>query len=68
MVLRVKNMVCDRCVKVVKETAAALGIADASVGLGYIDIPGELDEVLMRDLEAALEREGFFVLEDGSTR
>lgn len=62
MVLRVKNMVCDRCVKVVKETAAALGIADASVGLGYIDIPGELDEVLMRDLEAALEMEGFEIL------
>ena len=38
------------------------GIADASVGLGYIDIPGELDEVLMRDLEAALEREGFEIL------
>lgn len=55
-------MVCDRCVKVVKDTAAALGLADASVGLGYIDIPGDLDEVLMRDLEDALEKEGFEVL------
>jgi len=62
MVLRVKNMVCDRCVKVVKDAAAVLGLADASVGLGYIDIPGDLDPVSMRNLETALEKEGFEIL------
>ncbi|MCM1093622.1 MAG: helix-turn-helix domain-containing protein [Lachnospiraceae bacterium] len=62
MILRIKNMVCDRCVKVVKEAVAGLGLNGATVGLGYIEMPEKLDKSSMTALETALEKEGFEIL------
>ncbi|MBD5266569.1 MAG: helix-turn-helix transcriptional regulator [Bacteroides sp.] len=62
MVVRIKNMVCDRCVKVVRDTVDSLGIPDAKVGLGFIEVPRVLDSAAMRSLGDALAVEGFEII------
>ncbi len=55
-------MVCDHCVKVVKDLVASLAIDGATVDLGYIDISHSLDSNQFNVLEKALENEGFEIL------
>lgn len=62
MVVRIKNMVCDRCVKVVRDTLDSLGIAYSDVGLGFADVTRELDPSVMRSLGDALAAEGFEII------
>lgn len=55
-------MVCDRCVKVVKDILENLGIDGAAVGLGYINIPCDLTAEKLCDLDDALTGEGFEIV------
>jgi len=62
--LRIKNMVCPRCIKVVREDLAKLGLAVVSIQLGQVvvrhpDTPP--DRVAIQKI---LESEGFELLED----
>jgi AraC family transcriptional regulator len=64
MKLHIKNMVCDRCKKVVQEEMAKLGIVLTSVELGEVETAVEPDQTLLKDIRNMLERNGFALLDD----
>lgn len=60
--LYIKNMVCPRCVKVVRDELTALGLDVRRVELGEVEVgAGELP---LEKIRAVLERNGFELVED----
>ena len=68
VVLRIKNMVCDRCVMVVRTELERFGCRVVSVRLGEAEIVGELSSERKAELAARLEALGFELLEDRRER
>ena len=68
VVLRIKNMVCDRCVMVVRTELERFGCRVVSVRLGEAEIVGELSSERKAGLAARLEALGFELLEDRRER
>ncbi|AKD05170.1 AraC family transcriptional regulator [Pontibacter korlensis] len=64
----IKNMVCDRCKRVVAEELQKLGYAVLQVGLGEAEIATESDDVDMEQLRDVLENNGFELLDDRKTQ
>lgn len=64
MILHIKNMVCNRCIKVVKEELSALGIEPEEVTLGQVRIPSAVPEEKMEQLLGRLEANGFELVSD----
>lgn len=62
MYLVIKNMVCNRCIKVVKETLEQLGLNVEHIELGNVTVSGR--SVPAEEIGNALEKEGFELLED----
>ncbi len=60
----IKNMVCNRCIKVVKEEFEKLGLDIRSIILGEVIVDGILDEELMDKIRKVLEENGFELIED----
>ncbi len=67
MILHIKNMVCDRCIRVVREELAALGITVHGIALGEVAIDPVDDDTLQRIREVLL-RNGFELLDDRRAR
>ena len=61
--LYIKNMVCDRCIKVVWEELHKLGYSIKSIELGKVELiePFEIDK---SELELCLTNQGFELLDD----
>lgn len=66
--LHIKNMVCQRCIKVVKEVFTALDIPVASMELGVVMVKTEEKDIPMHRLREKLEAEGFELLDDKRSR
>jgi AraC family transcriptional regulator len=66
--LHIENMVCNRCIKVVREELKKLGHDVRSIALGEAVIAGEPDATGVRKIKAMLEREGFALIEDQRVR
>ncbi|MFV0531397.1 MAG: helix-turn-helix domain-containing protein [Flavobacteriales bacterium] len=62
--LSVKNMVCNRCIKVIREELMRNKIDFVRVDLGKIELDKELSEKQKENLLQILEKEGFELLED----
>lgn len=62
--LVVKNMVCDRCIKVVKEDFIREGFDFESVTLGEVILKNNPTEEEKNKIKSILESEGFGLLED----
>ncbi|TAK64430.1 MAG: helix-turn-helix domain-containing protein [Bacteroidetes bacterium] len=62
--LYIKNMVCPRCIKVVKEELERLGLDIRSVRLGEVEVGGALQNRMKEQVKKALERNGFELIED----
>lgn len=62
--LRIKNVVCNRCIKAVKEILEQLQIPVHSVELGTAWIEEPLNEDKKQQLRKILEEEGFELIED----
>ncbi|MBP0902244.1 helix-turn-helix domain-containing protein [Mariniflexile gromovii] len=62
--LAVKNMVCNRCIKVVKEELIKNNINFSHVDLGTIYFKEDILEVEKEKLKTILEKEGFELVED----
>lgn len=67
-VIYVKNMVCDRCIRVVREEITRLGIPIASVSLGEVTLERSLHNDEYDALAEAMRRNGFELLEDHRSR
>jgi AraC family transcriptional regulator len=64
MKLYIKNMVCDRCIRVVREEFDKLGIGLSHIGLGEVETKTDLDEAKLTDVKHNLEASGFELLDD----
>ncbi|MCH7785754.1 MAG: helix-turn-helix transcriptional regulator [Bacteroidetes bacterium] len=65
--LYIKNMVCDRCVKVVQEELQKLGYRIKSIELGKVELI-EPHQINKNELEHSLAKEGFELLDDSNSR
>ena len=59
MVLHIKNMVCDRCLMIVRQQLENLGFAIKDMTLGRAEITPEPDEEQIQLISAALKVPGF---------
>ena len=64
----IKNMVCDRCIMVVRNEFLKLGIEPLSVTLGEVKIPIPLGDAQKDKLDAQLRSLGFELIDDRKTR
>lgn len=64
----VKNMVCNRCIRVVKEEMERLGLEVRSVHLGEVTVEWPHSTVTVNEIDAVLRRNGFELIEDRNAR
>ena len=64
MKLCIKNMVCPRCIMVVRKIFLSVGISSLSVALGEVETEDNITERQRQQLSAALLQAGFELLED----
>jgi|WetSurMetagenome_2_1015567.scaffolds.fasta_scaffold04768_9 AraC-like DNA-binding protein len=64
MRLYIQNMSCSRCKILVEEELEKLGISHTTIGLGQIEIHGEVPGEKRKVLEGKLDRMGMKVIED----
>lgn len=60
----VRNMVCNRCVMVVRDILIKCGIVVCDVALGHADIDDNTTEDQLRKLNAMLRSVGFEIIDD----
>ncbi len=59
MILHIKNMVCDRCLMIVRQQLENLGFTVRQIALGHVEITPEPDEEQVQLIAAALKVPGF---------
>jgi len=62
--LHIKNMVCNRCIKVVREELGNLGHDIRSIVLGEVVIGDRPDEAALERIRSMLQANGFELIED----
>jgi AraC family transcriptional regulator len=62
--LYVKNMVCDRCIRVVREELTRIKLDVRSVSLGEVVVAGTARELPMESIKSVLDENGFELIED----
>lgn len=68
MQLYLKNMVCDRCIMVVRQQLDQLNIDYRQIQLGQVELKHEPDKTELLHLKDALEKVGFELLDDKKAR
>ena len=62
--LIIKNMVCERCIRVVKEELEAVGFSPLEVQLGKAVVTSQRDDIDLKIVRRVLEDNGFELLVD----
>ena len=62
--LHIKNMVCNRCIRVVTEELTNLGLHVKTVELGEVVIEDQPDESGMEKIDKTLKENGFELIDD----
>jgi len=62
--LHIKNMVCPRCIKVVREELEKLEIPIAHIELGLVKINREISIELKQNVKQVLQENGFELIDD----
>ena len=62
--LHIKNMVCNRCIMVVKSQLEQLGLHPLSVELGIAVLPDAVSDETYQRVKASLETFGFELIDD----
>lgn len=64
--LHIKNMVCNRCIKVVREELEKLGLKVQRIELGKVEISSthDAENIALEKIKEVLEANGFELLED----
>jgi AraC-like DNA-binding protein len=63
-VLYVKNMVCNRCIKVVYEELEKTGYEISTIQLGKVELSNNVDEVELGKIKSLLNKHGFELIDD----
>ena len=66
--LYIKNMVCPRCIKVVREELQVLGHDVRNVILGEVTVSGTVGDKQLGQIRKTLEDNGFELIEDRNAR
>lgn len=66
--VHIRNMVCDRCIRTVRNILAENGLPAGKVSLGEVILSGPPDRLQLRGLRQALEQEGFELLDGPRSR
>ncbi len=64
MQLLIKNMVCNRCVRGVREDLENIGLKVSNIDLGFVEIEGNLDETFYKQVQNLLQKDGFELIEN----
>lgn len=67
-VLYIRNMVCNRCIKVVEEEFEKLSLKIKSISLGEVVVEDQLNEKTLDNISKVLEENGFELIEDRKMR
>lgn len=62
--LHIKNMVCNRCIKVVKDDLQDLNIPVADIELGRVEVPELLSTEQLESIRNVLSNDGFELIDD----
>lgn len=62
--LYIKNMVCPRCIKVVREELTKLGLDVRNVVLGEVEVGGDAHQLPTEKIRRVLNENGFELIED----
>ncbi len=62
--LHIKNMVCPRCIKVVKDEFSTLGIEIKEIELGRVEVVNPLSDDQISQVRTVLEENGFELIDD----
>ena len=62
--LFIKNMVCNRCIKVVKEELEKLGLEINKISLGEVVTESKVDNILLEEIKSVLQENGFELIEN----
>lgn len=68
MELYIKNMVCQRCVKVVKEELQKANIPIAGIQLGIVSTASDLSDTQLEEVRNRLAQNGFELIDDKKTK
>lgn len=63
-ILHIKNMVCDRCIKTVREEIENIGCTVEHIELGTVEVEGEIEPDIMNKIDRVLAKNGFELLID----
>lgn len=64
MKLLIKNMVCNRCVRVVREDLERIGIKVSKTDLGYVELVETANQLQLQAIENTLNNAGFELISD----
>ncbi len=67
-VLYIKNMVCPRCIKVVREELKKLGYEILHIELGQVKLAHNQNELDTEAIKSVLAKEGFELIEDSKAK
>lgn len=67
-VLYVKNMVCNRCIQVVKEELSLLGIEVQDIQLGEVRLAQPISAHKLNEVREVFAKRGFEILEDSNSK
>jgi AraC-like DNA-binding protein len=62
--LHIKNMVCNRCIKVVSDELKAIGLEIEHIELGKVQLKTSVDETTLLQIKKQLEINGFELIDD----
>lgn len=68
MKIYIKNMVCNRCIMVVKNELEKLGFQPLTISLGEVDLANELTDAEKANLDNHLKTIGFELIDDKKSR
>ncbi len=66
--LHIKNMVCDRCIMVVKQLLIDLGVEFHQIQLGQVELKKEPDPEQLEQIRSLLQQNGFELLDDKKSK
>ena len=66
--LYIRNMVCNRCIRVVEEEFEKLGLSIKNISLGEVIVENQLSEEILERIRRVLEDNGFELIEDRRMR
>src|SRR5687767_3205093 len=68
MTVQIKNMVCDRCIRTVKNIFIEAGVSIDNIQLGTVNIHSDLTQQQQKNIKSRLISEGFEWLDDEKDR